>query len=445
MNRFDIDTQTFEDLDIFSVGDNRRTLFNIFDKTYTSEGSAALKLIFKNPLTDADLISQRNTLIYLLENSDFKLHLDKETMDFIEFYLRQNTGPREATRVFVFRKTILDSVNPSRGLYIRERGVTEVLLLIGHLRDLLCKLQSNEDLPFLLKRLHIIILEVINNRHINEFYAKKKFDLTIAKSLIYDFELRRNELGKIMELLSLVYELDAYVAVAKTSKEHKLCYPKINRDETKLIAVKQLRHIFINKPVPNDFYLSSSKNVAFLTGVNMAGKSTFLKSIAIAVYLVHLGFPVPADEMESSTFDGLISTINISDDLNEGYSHFYNEVRRVKAVAEKINDSKNLFVIFDELFRGTNVKDAHDASVLIIDRFSKISNCLFLISTHIVEVAEALSTNPNINFSFLKTTMIDGKPSFSHHLFPGITADRMGTWIVQNEGIIELLSKNVKR
>jgi DNA mismatch repair protein MutS len=224
-----------------------------------------------------------------------------------------------------------------------------------------------------------------------------------------------------------------------------LCYPKINRDETKLIAVKQLRHIFINKPVPNDFYLSSSKNVAFLTGVNMAGKSTFLKSIAIAVYLVHLGFPVPADEMESSTFDGLISTINISDDLNEGYSHFYNEVRRVKAVAEKINDSKNLFVIFDELFRGTNVKDAHDASVLIIDRFSKISNCLFLISTHIVEVAEALSTNPNINFSFLKTTMIDGKPSFSHHLFPGITADRMGTWIVQNEGIIELLSKNVKR
>ncbi|KQM72515.1 hypothetical protein ASE74_23210 [Pedobacter sp. Leaf216] len=172
----------------------------------------------------------------------------------------------------------------------------------------------------------------------------------------------------------------------------------------------------------------------------MAGKSTFLKSVGISIYLAHLGLPVPAEYMETGIWQGLVSTINLPDNLNEGYSHFYNEVLRVKHVAEKIKVSKNIFVIFDELFRGTNVKDAYDGSLSIIKSFSKINDCCFMISTHIIEVAEMLKENKNIMFKYLFTKMINNKPTFTYQLMDGITDERIGMWIIENEGIAEILN-----
>lgn len=104
----------------------------------------------------------------------------------------------------------------------------------------------------------------------------------------------------------------------------------------------------------------------------MSGKSTFLKTIGLHIYLAHLGFPVPAKKLKISIFDGLFTTINLADNLNLGYSHFYSEVKKVKDIVLKINSKKNLIVIFDELFRGTNVKDAYDASLIIISTLAKI-------------------------------------------------------------------------
>ncbi len=75
-----------------------------------------------------------------------------------------------------------------------------------------------------------------------------------------------------------------------------------------------------------------------------------------------MGFPVPASGMEFSVQSGMFTTINLPDNINMGYSHFYAEVMRVKKVAESGGILKNLIVIFDELFRGTNVKDAYEAT-----------------------------------------------------------------------------------
>ena len=134
-----------------------------------------------------------------------------------------------------------------------------------------------------------------------------------------------------------------------------------------------------------------------------------------------------------------MTTINLSDHLSEGYSHFYAEVRRVKQVAKTISASKNIIVIFDELFRGTNVKDAYDASLAIITAFSKIRNSFFIVSTHITEVAKELEQHENIGFYYLETKMVSGKPVFSYQLKKGITEERMGMWIVENEGVLEIL------
>ncbi len=81
-------------------------------------------------------------------------------------------------------------------------------------------------------------------------------------------------------------------------------------------------------------------NLVFLTGANMAGKSTFMKSFGVAVYLAHMGFPVGAEEMVFSVQDGMYTSINVPDNLDAGFSHFYAEVLRVKRAAEEVSQGK---------------------------------------------------------------------------------------------------------
>lgn len=172
----------------------------------------------------------------------------------------------------------------------------------------------------------------------------------------------------------------------------------------------------------------------------MAGKSTFMKAVGLAVYLAHLGFPVPAEKMRTTVYNGMISTINLSDNINLGYSHFYTEVSRVKEAVLKIKERGRMFVIFDELFRGTNVKDAFDASLLIIESFSKIPGSSFFISTHITEIAEELKNDENILFRYLDSELVDGSPIYSYKLLTGVSHERLGMLILKNENIIEILN-----
>lgn len=93
--------------------------------------------------------------------------------------------------------------------------------------------------------------------------------------------------------------------------------------------------------VPYDVEITETDGLRFLTGPNMAGKSTFLKSVGLSIFISHLGFPVPAEKMSTSIYDGIMTAINISDSMSQGYSHFYSEVRRVKEVALKLKRGKS--------------------------------------------------------------------------------------------------------
>src|SRR5690606_2267156 len=184
------------------------------------------------------------------------------------------------------------------------------------------------------------------------------------QSHLYDRLFRVTYKSETEELTTLIYLFDAYRAVAETAVLQELSFPEYWDASTPQIEITGLFHPLVKNPVPNDWALSGSKSLCFLTGPNMAGKSTFLKSLGLSVYLAHLGFPVPAKSMRTTVYQGLVTTINLSDHMERGYSHFYSEVNRIKEVALMINSRKRMFVIFDELFRGTNVKDAHDASLL---------------------------------------------------------------------------------
>ncbi|ULT41595.1 hypothetical protein KRR40_44525 [Niabella defluvii] len=102
-----------------------------------------------------------------------------------------------------------------------------------------------------------------------------------------------------------------------------------------------LYHPSLKNPVGNDVSMDASQNLIFLTGANMAGKSTFLRSLSTALYIAHMGFPVAAKAMEFSVLDGIYTTINLPDNLGIGASHFYVEVLRVKKMAQELRTGQS--------------------------------------------------------------------------------------------------------
>ena len=171
----------------------------------------------------------------------------------------------------------------------------------------------------------------------------------------------------------------------------------------------------------------------------MSGKTTLMKAIGLTVYLAHLGMGVPALKLSLRYFDRLFTSLNINDSILTGYSFFFNEVKRVKQLAESLNSGEKVFSLLDELFRGTNVKDAYDASAMVISGLLRWRSSIFIISSHLWEVWEKIEQFPNIMSLYFESEIIYGKPSFSYHLKSGVSDMRLGMTIIENEKIMDLL------
>jgi DNA mismatch repair ATPase MutS len=148
---------------------------------------------------------------------------------------------------------------------------------------------------------------------------------------------------------------------------------------------------------------------------------------------------VPAQSMQLTVFDGLLSNINVVDNIAKGESFFFNEVQRIKNTIQKINDGRKWLVLIDELFKGTNVQDAMKCSTTVIKGLIKIKNSLFILSTHLYEIGEELKIYPNIIFKYFETTVKDDQLEFSYHLKDGISNDRLGYVILKREKVVDLL------
>jgi DNA mismatch repair ATPase MutS len=219
-----------------------------------------------------------------------------------------------------------------------------------------------------------------------------------------------------------------------------LIRPTFLQDELPAINAIKLRHLLLEKPVSYDVQLNQEKNFIFLTGANMAGKSTLIKGLGLSVYLAHMGMGVPAEKMEMTLFDGILSNINVEDNIIKGESYFFNEVKRIRNTVTRINDGKRWLVLIDELFKGTNIQDAMKCSLAVITGLINMKNGLFILSTHLYEIGEELKKYPSISFKYFETKLEENELSFSYQLKDGISQDRMGYLILQKEGVIDLLN-----
>jgi DNA mismatch repair protein MutS len=443
LSKFELDRQTLSDLSIYPDHTHKHSVLQIFDNVITIGGKYKLKEIFDNPLTDVKTIQERIDALKYLQQATFSFKIDKGSCDYIEHYLRQPDKPTTVSKFSAIENRVAFYFTGNSQYYTISRGISYTLELIA---ELISFFNTNAEIPALLQSYQYKIQSILNSKDfllLLPLLKKPKLNAMDIEKV--DWLFRYKGFNQLKELLEIAYLLDVFIAVSEQGKRLNFNFPVINTSASKQLQLKGLFHPFVTKPISNHINFDKSSNVCFVTGANMAGKSTFLKAVGICVFLSQLGFPLPAQYMETSGFEGLVTTINVPDDIQEGNSHFYAEVSRVKHVAQQLNNRNNMVVIFDELFRGTNVKDAYDASLAVIKAFAKIKTSFFLVSTHIVEVAHELKVIENINFKFMETSFQNGYPKFSYQLQDGITEERLGMWIVTNEGIVDIIEKAANR
>lgn len=440
---FTTDKQTQEDLNIYGK-QGTDSILSLFNRTSTLNGARILKEMFNHPLSDTGAINKRSELIGYLEIVGAVFPFSSELFDRTEQYLA-NTDER--TKLSSERPSLekkLTSLVADDAIHKQiVNGISGLIEIMKVLDSLLKNTLIQAGSPFKNDPETITISTLVATEPIDLLLQENpKGKLPREKLAAYDVLLRFRHRETIQRILRYIYQLDVYITVAKVAAERHFIFPKALPKEEHMVKIESFYHPQLKNAVPNTLSIDPDNNVVFLTGANMAGKSTFMKSLGIAMYLAHMGFPVAAKKMEFSVLDGIYTTINLPDNLGIGASHFYAEVLRIKKMAKELSTGKSIFVIFDELFRGTNVKDAYEATIAVTSGFAKKRSSMFIISTHIIEAGEVLKERcDNISFKYLPTRMKGTNPVYTYTLETGITDDRHGMIIINNEGILELLKK----
>ncbi len=434
---FDLDKQTMKDLEIFSDTRSRKSVSDFYNQTRTVGGRKFLFQLMKNPTADIRELRERTELIQFLSETGFDLTITSGQFEFIDHYLRLNTAPLRNNFLDAFLQNLSYRITPTNDYYVIKSGAEQLVYLLIYLQKKSATL-AGLSLPAKLARYCQLIATFVGKQELKRLYAGR-FKITYIRLNRLDNLFRKRYMEELQEVVNNVYQLDAYISLAKVATQKNLTLPTYSDSAVPALSIDEFYHPLLSNAVPYSVALDPAVNLCFLTGPNMAGKSTFLKSVGLAVYLAHLGFPVPAKRMVTTIYHGIVTTINLSDDINLGYSHFYSEVHRIRETALKIKEKGRLFIVFDELFRGTNVKDAFDASLLIIRSFANIRGCTFFISTHLTEVAEKLGDLSNVQFRFFDSLLVNNTPVYEYVLKTGISHERLGLYIIKNEKIIDIL------
>jgi DNA mismatch repair protein MutS len=436
----ELDNTTYNDLSIFQA-EEEFSIFHRLNLTRTTEGRAWLSKFFANPFSDPKPIRETQQILKLvLENSSrWPESISNGTIMVIEKFYDSNidTIPGSANFMNAFTYKIFHSPDFSLVKY----SITHFADFVRGISQLV-ELLDTEQAPFMLKNYLQRARHLINKPILHALITREAGKpISWTETIYYGHFIQREFRSPASELIEIYGRLDAWYSMAMAIKKFGLSFPEFIDQPQPLIDVKDLYHILLPQPVSYDINMNPDSNFLFLTGANMAGKSTLIKAVGSSVFLAHLGMGVPAKKMRLTIFDGLLSNINVADNIAKGESYFFNEVQRIKNTILKINNGRKWLVLIDELFKGTNVQDAMKCSSAVIQGLIKIRNSLFILSTHLYEIGEELKKFPNISFKYFETSVKNDQLEFSYQLKEGISNDRLGYLILKREKVVDLLEK----
>jgi DNA mismatch repair protein MutS len=313
-------------------------------------------------------------------------------------------------------------------------------------------------LILLFNKIHTQYLSRIDLKYFPAEYAR---ELEMLNSFFIDFNLKHYEsifrkknkisISHIVELTKIITEkvtsghaasfwkrwflFEAYLSISDGIIRNGFTFPVFQEGE---FLLKDFYHPLVQNPVKNN--LEANKNVILLTGPNMAGKSTLLKSISLCIFLGHAGLAIPASKAIIPFFTTISVAINLNDSVISGYSHFMSEIMTLKNVLAEVRGNAACFAVFDELFRGTNIEDALEISTATIRGLVKFTNSLFIISTHLHQLKNMEEIKQGeVATYFIECELHNNMPAFTYKLKNGWSDLKLGRILFEREGLNKML------
>jgi DNA mismatch repair ATPase MutS len=276
-------------------------------------------------------------------------------------------------------------------------------------------------------RLNIIVSFILNGLFLWDYHC------------ISGLEKWKSEYKSAFPLwIEMVGKIDAFNSLGNYAfNNHGFVYPAISENEC-LFSVKSAGHPLINenKRVCNDFVLARSGTVCIISGANMSGKSTFLRTIAVNYILGMAGAPVCATEMVFTPLK-LFTSMRTTDSLSDNESYFYAELRRLKALKSEIERGEPVLFILDEILKGTNSADKSLGSKLFMKRIVELGGT-GLIATHDTSLGEMEKEYPGVVINKCFEIEIEGESiRFDFKLQDGITNKMNAAILMKQMGILD--------
>ncbi|MDO8996262.1 MAG: DNA mismatch repair protein MutS [Sediminibacterium sp.] len=432
-----VDKVTLHDLSVFH-SEEYQSVFHHVNLTLTNGGREHLRYLLAHPLDSIKAIEQTQLTIQQMSSimDQYPISPSNGTVLVMEKFYESpiNNYPSDIGVVSALLYKLLNLADYSLSKFTVEHALDFVQGM-----EKIAELISLENGSTWLAQTAERIRQLLNRDMVPEMLLANKKNLSTTSILKYAKFLRARYRNATEELIEIHSKLDAYLSLAKAAQKFQFTYPTVVETNEPCIEAEGLYHFLLETPVAYEVQLNQSANFIFLTGANMAGKSTFIKAAGLAAYMAHIGMGVPAKKMTISRLDGILSNIQVTDNIMKGESFFFNEVQRIKKTIERISDGKKWLILIDELFKGTNQEDAVKCSTVVIEGLRKLPNALFVLSTHLYEIGHNLKHHPNIQFRYFETAVNDDQLVFSYQLKEGISNDRLGYLILKREGVVSML------
>ena len=243
--------------------------------------------------------------------------------------------------------------------------------------------------------------------------------------------------SKLKGWLEVMGEIEALASISNLAFDFdNWCYPDIS-SEDKVEGIEVAHPMLGEKAVSNSFALNKkegiSRKVALITGSNMSGKSTFLRTIGINLLLSYIGAPVCAKSFSCSIFS-IYTCMRTKDNLEESISSFYAEILRIKILIEAAQKGEKVFFLLDEIFKGTNSRDRHEGAKVLINQLVN-NGAMGLVSTHDLELCDLEQTRNWLkNYNF-QEYYEDSKIKFDYKLREGKSKTQNAVHLMKLAGI----------
>jgi len=272
--------------------------------------------------------------------------------------------------------------------------------------------------------------------------------IRIAVNLVFpvDFILNYFLEGKEKQLaqdlpqwLDILYQLDALSALAGFAALHpSYCFPEFSGSSNAFyFSVKKMSHplLPLHRKQSNSFRLNKKGETVLITGSNMSGKSTFLRTVGINLVLAYAGSVVDAAEMQTAFFR-LQSCIHVDDSLSDGLSYFYAEVKRLKNILTALEqkEARPVFYLIDEIYKGTNNRERLAGSRAYIYTLGE-KNGLGIVTTHDLELTVLEKEIEHLQNFHFSEQIHKGKMYFDYQLKPGPCPSTNALKIMEMEGL----------